>query len=635
MNRFIIVVAGVVLFAGFLAAESPDGAWTGEAGGWRLTVDQQGKIISMKDTRQREWAAPGGAPEGYRPVVLLQASGAPFAEAALAADPVVTAAANGVKFLFKGSGPDAFTFEYGIEFAALGKWPVLKRTLTLMPERTPFLARAEVRFPFNFAVAPEGLAVFVPRQDGRGETVALAESRYWEFPLGAFYRDAAPAAGEHLAIPMISVAPGPGDARVTTIADPYYSAAFTVSGPGDAGVVACHTGALPLVEPFTRTCWTVFQSGGPEAALDAWYAVALADVPAGPDWLHDVAWQHYDYLSHGGNGWFEDLDAVARHVAPEDRGKIVFALHGWYDLLGRYTFDAETNRLDDTWTAFPNAAAVKGKGFPTSEPVAFTKDELHRRIRYAKERGVRVVLYFADGLTACEGAGRFTPERLLAWGGWNGPDTIGKSYMQNPDNPEVYAWYIAYVKALLAEYGQELDGFVWDETFMIRDTACSPEGSPRRVYLAPVMMRLVRDITRTVTEYREDLAFLVSDCIGGSTDDVHFWTDVPPYAIMAHGCYQDSHSRPSVWPYGIFANYRNVLWSCNWMAVQHWGWTEFGVRNYDTPVATSNGWLDDKGVARLAEAEQDALWKLFAERKTRRQQLRWLDGPAPAYQERP
>jgi hypothetical protein len=365
--------------------------------------------------------------------------------------------------------------------------------------------------------------------------------------------------------------------------------------------------------------------------MDAWYATALADIPPGPDWLHDIAWQHYDYLSHGGEGWFEDLDALQSSVAPHDRPKVVFALHGWYDMLGRYSYDVNTGRLDDTWTAFPNAAAMKEKGFPTLAPVSMSKAEMHRRIRYAKDLGVRVALYFGDGLTACEGAGRFAEDRLLYWGGWNGPDTVGKPYAQNPSHPDVYNWYVAYLKALLAEYGHEIDALVWDETYMVRNHTMAPETASHRTYAAPSMMRLVRELTAISTDFRSDLAFLVSDCIGVTSDEISRWTDVPPYAIMAHGCYQDSHSRPSVWPYGIFPNYRNVLWSCNWQAVTRFDWTKFGVEHFNTPVATSNGWLDDKGIARLSESEREAVLRLFDVRKRHRQELRWLDGPAPQF----
>jgi len=521
--------------------------------------------------------------------------------------------------------------EYRLSFREGAGGTILQRTVTLTPAADPIRDDIQVRLGFDFLASAKDQKVFVPRQDGLGNMVSVFSFHRWEYPLGALGAASPLTPEEHLAIPLVSIASDELGLRLTSIGDPYSGTSFCLKSAPDDGILSFRTGKIPLDGPLTRTFWSILQGGAPEQAMDAWYATALADVPAGPPWLHEVAWQHYDYMSHGGQGWFEDLDAVEKNVAPEDRDKIVFALHGWYDLLGRYTFDSEKNRLDDAWTAFPNAPAMKGKGFPTAEPVPMTKAEMHRRIRYAKDRGVRVVLYFADGLTACEGAGRFAEDRLLAWGGWNGPDTVGKPYTQDPLNPEVYQWYVKYLRALLAEYGREIDGFVWDETFMIRAQTQRPEGAAKPAYLAPAMMRLVKELTQTTTAYNKNLAFLASDCIGATSDEKSRWLDVPPYAIMAHGCYQDSHSRPSVWPYGLFPNYRNILWSCNWRAVENWGWTEFAVKQYATPVATSNGWLDDQGIARLSEAQRTATLQLFAERKGRSQQLHWLDAPAALY----
>lgn len=45
----------------------------------------------------------------------------------------------------------------------------------------------------------------------------------------------------------------------------------------------------------------------------------------------------------------------------------------------------------------------------------------------------------------------------------------------------------------------------------------------------------------------------------------------------------------------------------------------FGVEHHQTPVATSNGWGDDKGIAPTTEAERDAVMSLFNKRKTQRQ----------------
>ena len=122
---------------------------------------------------------------------------------------------------------------------------------------------------------------------------------------------------------------------------------------------------------------------------------ALSDVPPGPDWLHDIALQHYDYMSHGGRGWFEDIDALEKHIAREDRGKVLLTISGWYDAIGRYTFDERTGALDDKWTLYPNLSAFKDK-FPNAAALPMSKAEMHRWMRYARDRGFKVALYFFE-----------------------------------------------------------------------------------------------------------------------------------------------------------------------------------------------------------------------------------------------
>jgi hypothetical protein len=102
-------------------------------------------------------------------------------------------------------------------------------------------------------------------------------------------------------------------------------------------------------------------------------------------------------------------------------------------------------------------------------------------------------------------------------------------------------------------------------------------------------MRIVRDLTAEVHAYNREsgrsLAFLASDCIG-----VNKWVNKPPYALVADGTYQDTHCDPESWSYGIFPNYRNALWSCNWEPVTHLG-TEFAFG--DRRLCHPNGYGDD------------------------------------------
>jgi hypothetical protein len=273
--------------------------------------------------------------------------------------------------------------------------------------------------------------------------------------------------------------------------------------------------------------------------------------------------------------------------------------------------------MDKEWTAFPNAPNVADR-FPHSKSVAMTCDEVRRRLHYARDRGFRVALYFADGLAICEGAKAvFSKDKILYSGGWQGPDTIGPTHIQNPLHPQVYDWYLHYLDALLEEFGAHTDGFVWDETFHVDPNHFGAPTAPG--YAARAMMQLNRDLTRRVHRFRADCVFMASDCIGANR-----WFQKAPYCLVTDGTYQDSHCEPEAWPYGLFPNYRNVLWSCNWDAVSHFDQTRIGVEKYQAPVAISNGWGDDQGVSEMPPGTSQKFLELFRQRMQTRTRLNWI-----------
>lgn len=469
----------------------------------------------------------------------------------------------------------------------------LRREIAVTP------AAAGTTVSVGDVVGAPGGSLFVPHQDGFGEE-APPSARSFRYMLD----------GERLAVPMTSESDDGGH-RVTHVADVTFGTTFE----RDRISWTC---TLPAASE-SRVVWDVLHTGSP---MDALYATALADVPPGPAWLHDIAWQHYDYMSHGGRGWFDDIDALAASLPADDHARVMFTLHGWFDVYGHYAFDAASRRLLDTWTVFPNAAAVADR-FPDLATMTMTKAEVHRRIAYAKARGFRVGFYFADGTATGEDvAGVFARDRALYQGGWQGPDTTSPMWTLDPSHPDVAAFFRDYLDALLAEYGTEIDALVWDETFLVRT------GMTGVSYADRAMMQLVRDLTRRVSAFRADLAFLTSDDIGVTHDDGTRLVDVPPYALAAHGTYQDSGSQPGAWRWGLFPNLRNTIWSCNWASQSHFDDTRFGVERFGAPVATSNGFGDNLGIARLDQASRDRLLALFAERKSAgRQELRWLTAP--------
>jgi len=439
-----------------------------------------------------------------------------------------------------------------------------------------------------------------------------------------------PADGARLAIPMVSFTEAPAAGRVTIATDVYFSSLFTASA-----VEWTYPARVGLENNSEwRSVAIIRHAGSPDAALAQFFDTVLRDVHPGPAWLHDIAMVDYDYLSDGGQGWFRDVDALTAALPKADRRKLFLCLHGWYDFLGRYCFDSRTRKFDREWTAFSNYEQVKNSGssmtvegdhlsvsFANCKPVRLTLAEAHRRLQCARSRGFRAGLYFADGVNAGAGLADFSTNRVLQWGGWQGPDSRGKSYLQNPLCPEVRAFYLDYAAALLAEFGRDLDALVWDETFHIAPSSLGSEAFPG--YADRAMMRLTRDITRLVDQYnrkhRRQIAFLTSDCLGVFGNE-----QKAPYALVAHGTYQDSWCKPEAWSHGFFANYRNVLWSCCWWPVTKWPWVEFGVREYQAPVAISNGWGDDKGFSELTDEQRAKVLALFRWRKQRPTHLRWF-----------
>jgi hypothetical protein len=94
---------------------------------------------------------------------------------------------------------------------------------------------------------------------------------------------------------------------------------------------------------------------------------------------------------------------------------------------------------------------------------------------------------------------------------------------------------------------------------------------------------------------------------------------------MADGIFQDSGCYPGAWPYGVFPNLRNVLWSCNWEPLGHFDYTQHGVECFDAPVSTSNGFIENRGPGELSSDEIKPLLDLFQKRKGHRTQLEWRE----------
>lgn len=485
---------------------------------------------------------------------------------------------------------------------------IFGREITIEADR-----KLEHDLTVRITLGPVGLGdeTWLPLKNGVGARLGTAMEAAYKFA-------GPPPPGDiALAIPMVSALAPPLTERCTIVTDPYYSTVFR----RDA-VEWTYSRTVGLEDNSEkRFLSAVLHQGDPDVALRQFFDVALEDVPPGPEWLHEIAMVDYDFLGNGGRGWFHDIDALESVIAREDRHKVLLCCHGWYDYVGRYCYDAAKGTLDREWTAFANAPNVKNKS-PQAVPLPMSLDKVRKRLAYAKSRGFRVGLYFGDGLNAGDGlADVYRPDRVLFWGGWQGPDTNGKTYCQNPLHPDVRAFFKGYLDALLREFGPYIDALPWDETFHVDSGSLGSEKYPG--YADRAMMTLVRDLTSRVHDHNgktgRQIAFLASDCIG-----ILGWVNKAPYALVADGTFQDSRCLPIGWSYGIFPNYRNVLWSCNWEPEARFDYTEFGVRNYQAPVAIANGDESDQGLANMPPRMKKKIIDLFNWRKQFRTNLKWF-----------
>jgi hypothetical protein len=456
----------------------------------------------------------------------------------------------------------------------------------------------EIRRPFSWNLAASSpVGSIAPLSSGWGQSAALSSATgQWQYILGY-----APTAPAKLGLPVVSFTNA--SARFSVMTDPYYSAlieARVANGNVEGDVrYTYRTSQIPLATNETRQfAWVLARNAGYPAALtdgvNDFFARMMPDVPPGPDWCKTIAMVGYDYLSEGGAGWTNDVAHLTNWLSPPERDRVALCFHGWYESLGGYAFDNSNGVMKASWQAMK------------TQPMSV--DLMRSRMGYAKTNGFHVLLYFGDGLLTDSG---FAASYRTNWlyrdpsgnvvGGWTGPDTYGATYAMNPAHPEVVAFYTNYLGALLSSLGDLVDGFVWDETVYIREGARTLQPAP--AYCDVAFMKLVKQLRQQVKHYDAQKVFLTSDLRGA--------VNVPGYAIAADGTYQDSHCNPGGWSYGLFSNWRNTMWSCNWGSISSFDWTRYGVANFGTPVALSNGWEDDLGPSEWTTGQRDRFLSLF------------------------
>ncbi len=493
----------------------------------------------------------------------------------------------------------------------------LTEEFSLTPAKT-INTDLEIERPFSLPAAAGTPHAVLPLYNGWARTFPLGgEVLRGEWQLGNMMRDVP---SHQLALPVVEV--GQEQKWLAAVcADPYFGSLYELSAREGqiSGAVRWRYAAskVPLAAGRTETrhfgVWLAAARPNEPfgRSLDAFFRLMLPDVPAGPKWLHEIAMVGYDYLSDNGTGWEKDVQELARLLTPDERRRVALCFHGWYENIGGYGYDDVKKEMKQQWVAMGR-----------TRKVSFTQDEVRRRLKRARDLGFRVLWYFGDGVLQDSGAPCYRPEwdfvdqQGKKVSGWTGPDTWGQTFARNPAHPQVCQWYRDYLAALLRAYGPVVDGFVWDETFYIRTAATTR--APQPAYCDRAMLGLIKALTAQVRAADPQKVFLASDCLGG----VGF--DIPGYAIVADGTYQDTACAPAAWSYGLFPAWRNVLWSCNWWSVSKFDHTRWGVEHYGVPVAISNGWEDDQGPSEWNLQDREKILALFRQRLARKERVRCL-----------
>ncbi len=495
----------------------------------------------------------------------------------------------------------------------------------LLPD-VPLDTDVLLRWFWGARLPEHGREIFAPLFDGRGLRTNRAKRQEWHYVCAGGWGGSGEegrSVSERLALPMLDEGSAESPLHVAYFADPYFSTGIILPTDELPELFQCRflpgagSGQFP-----GRIFGLYLHDLTAETALDGFFRYGIENSPPGPAWLHDIAMAHYDFLSENGEGWFRDIDRLAELFGAEDRRRIALTLHGWYDFLGRYCFSGKAKGFDKTWTVMRG-----GEGREMS------LREIHRRIAYAKESGFRVLLYYADGLAIDSAAPNYDaslvfrePDGALRTHYWSGPDTAAQTYIMDPLHPRVQDFFRSYMAALLAEFGGEIDGLNWDETFSMKVGDISR--GENAGYASRAFMLLSKELREMVKACSAEIAFMASDCTQLSLpqEDGSTWSvNAAQNALVFDGTYQDSHCYPAAWQYGLFPNYRNVLWSCNWKPVENFEWTKMGVRAFGAPVAISNGWGENRGVSHYSGDEIRKLIELFEERKAQRGRVKWIE----------
>ncbi|MDR1339495.1 MAG: hypothetical protein LBK58_05540 [Prevotellaceae bacterium] len=371
--------------------------------------------------------------------------------------------------------------------------------------------------------------------------------------------------GEKLALPAVNVHFGKSQLAVAT--DPYFGVNF-IARAKEVKLSYTYTASKVLLKSERRKFAFLFHDREVDGMLSNFYHT-VPDIKPGEAWMHEIHLNYFDYFSKNGEGWYINIAKLAELIPKEYRKHTIVTIHGWYDYIGRYSYNRETKKLAGEWKIVEtDKCAPDGN----RREYTMTLADMHKRIRYAKDLGFRVAFYYGDGLGYDSGLPEFKQEWVVIneKGGryttWRPGCSIGQTYVANPSCPEVKQIFINVLRSQIEEFGREVDAFVWDETFYMPVGVVTKAGDDY-TYADREYMYLNAELTKLVQSWQKnnpDLVFLTSDCLGISAQmrigDAHT-------ALVSHGTYEDTRNDPDLWPVQMLNNYRNCLMSCLWTPV--------------------------------------------------------------------
>ena len=318
-----------------------------EASDWVATFED-GTLISLHSGDGLERAYAGASPlriEGLRSEVW---------EAGKPRD-VAQPTPSSLTLTWQTDRPAPLELTMSISLTTVNEGVAIERRVTTTGERLDH--PIAIQLPLLIDASEPDERRWVPRDDGVRAVVDPGSwfKSDWVFWVGGPLRRAG--AGR-LGIPMISSEWTGSGWTSMWCADPCFSTRFAYPGAGPAKRRGGFTWALDGQLGSVAHRHTVFDClipGGDDVAVDTFHRTAIADVPPGPAWLHDIAMVGIDFLSVGGQGWFDEVDALAAALNPDERARVALCIDGWIDSVGSNGFDHKANRMRTEWNAFAAA----------------------------------------------------------------------------------------------------------------------------------------------------------------------------------------------------------------------------------------------------------------------------------------